>query len=55
MRAQLEYLLEICDRPGLTLQVHAAPGRRPCLAPSSFSILTFALELTCPMSCTSST
>ncbi len=28
MRGQLEYLLEVSDRPGLTLQVHAVPGRR---------------------------
>jgi transcriptional regulator with XRE-family HTH domain len=41
MRAQLEYLLDICDRPAFTLQV------RPLVtgahaAPASFSILKFA-------------
>jgi transcriptional regulator with XRE-family HTH domain len=41
MRAQLEYLLEICDRPAFTLQVtpQAAAAH---VAPASFSILQFA-------------
>lgn len=43
MRGQLEYLLEVCDRPGFTLQV------TPFLtggyvAPASFSILRFAAD-----------
>jgi transcriptional regulator with XRE-family HTH domain len=42
MRSQLEYLLEISDRPGLTLQVTPFPDGATYLAPSSFSILTFA-------------
>ena len=41
MRAQLEYLLDICDRPAFTLQVTPlATG--PHAAPASFSILKFA-------------
>jgi transcriptional regulator with XRE-family HTH domain len=42
MRAQLEYLLEIGDRPGLTLQVTPYPGGASYLVPGSFSILKFA-------------
>ncbi len=41
MRAQLEYLLDICDRPAFTLQVTPlATGAHA--APASFSILKFA-------------
>jgi transcriptional regulator with XRE-family HTH domain len=41
MRAQLEYLLDICDRPAFTLQVRPlATGAHA--APASFSILKFA-------------
>jgi transcriptional regulator with XRE-family HTH domain len=41
MRAQLEYLLDICDRPAFTLQVRPlATGAH--VAPASFSILKFA-------------
>ena len=41
MRTQLEYLLDICDRPAFTLQVtpQAAAAH---VAPASFSILQFA-------------
>jgi transcriptional regulator with XRE-family HTH domain len=42
MRAQLEYLLEISDRPGLTLQVTPFPSGGSYLVPGSFSILSFA-------------
>ena len=42
MRAQLEYLLEIGDRPGLTLQVTPYPRGASYLVPGSFSILKFA-------------
>jgi transcriptional regulator with XRE-family HTH domain len=42
MRAQLEYLLDISDRPGLTLQVTPYPAGASHLVPSSFSILRFA-------------
>jgi transcriptional regulator with XRE-family HTH domain len=42
MRAQLEYLLEVGDRPGLTLQVTPYPGGASYLVPGSFSILKFA-------------
>jgi transcriptional regulator with XRE-family HTH domain len=42
MRSQLEYLLEISDRPGLTLQVTPFPEGASYLVPSSFSILGFA-------------
>jgi transcriptional regulator with XRE-family HTH domain len=42
MRAQLEYLLEISDRPGLTLQVTPFPTGASYLVPGSFSILSFA-------------
>jgi transcriptional regulator with XRE-family HTH domain len=42
MRAQLEYLLEIGDRPGTTLQVTPYPDGASYLVPGSFSILKFA-------------
>jgi transcriptional regulator with XRE-family HTH domain len=42
MRGQLEYLLEVSDRPGLTLQVTPFPGGASYLVPGSFSILKFA-------------
>jgi len=42
MRAQLEHLLDICDRPGFTLQVTPYPGGAH-EAPASFSILHFAM------------
>jgi transcriptional regulator with XRE-family HTH domain len=42
MRAQLEYLLQISDRPGLTLQVTPFPQGGSYLVPSSFSMLSFA-------------
>jgi transcriptional regulator with XRE-family HTH domain len=42
MRAQLEYLLEISERPGLTLQVTPFPAGGSYLVPSSFSMLSFA-------------
>jgi transcriptional regulator with XRE-family HTH domain len=42
MRAQLEHLLEVSDRPGLTLQVTPFPDGASYLVPSSFSILSFA-------------
>ena len=42
MRTQLEYLLEIGERPGLTLQVTPYPGGASYLVPGSFSILKFA-------------
>ncbi|MGH3274894.1 MAG: helix-turn-helix domain-containing protein [Streptosporangiaceae bacterium] len=42
MRAQLEYLLEISDRPELTVQVTPYPSGNSYLLPGSFSILTFA-------------
>jgi transcriptional regulator with XRE-family HTH domain len=41
MRAQLEYLSDICDRPGFTLQVTPFPAGS-YTAPGSFSILHFA-------------
>ena len=42
MRAQLEHLHEIGDRPGLTLQVTPYPDGASYLVPGSFSILKFA-------------
>jgi len=42
MRAQLEYLLELNERPGLTLQVTPYPEGGSYLVPGSFSILRFA-------------
>jgi len=41
MRAQLEYLLDICDRPAFTLQVTPQVAAAH-VAPASFSILQFA-------------
>jgi transcriptional regulator with XRE-family HTH domain len=43
MRAQLEHLLDICDRPGFTLQVTPFPAGS-YTAPGSFSILHFAAD-----------
>jgi transcriptional regulator with XRE-family HTH domain len=42
MRGQLEYLLEVSDRPGLTLQVTPFPTGGSYLVPGSFSIMRFA-------------
>jgi transcriptional regulator with XRE-family HTH domain len=42
MRAQLEYLLEVSERPGLTLQVTPFPSGASYLVPGSFSMLSFA-------------
>jgi transcriptional regulator with XRE-family HTH domain len=42
MRGQLEYLLEISDRPGLTLQMTPFPAGASYLVPGSFSIMNFA-------------
>lgn len=42
MRAQLQYLLEISDRPGLTLQATPYPAGGSYLVPGSFSIMRFA-------------
>jgi transcriptional regulator with XRE-family HTH domain len=42
MRGQLEYLLDISDRPGLTLQVTPYPTGGSYLVPGSFSIMRFA-------------
>jgi transcriptional regulator with XRE-family HTH domain len=42
MRAQLEYLLEISERPGLTLQMTPYPAGASYLVPGSFSMLSFA-------------
>jgi transcriptional regulator with XRE-family HTH domain len=44
MRAQLEYLLEISDRPGLTLQVTPFPAGASYGVPGSFSMLSFATD-----------
>jgi transcriptional regulator with XRE-family HTH domain len=41
MRDQLQYLLDICDRPAFTLQVTPYPAGAHA-APASFSILQFA-------------
>jgi transcriptional regulator with XRE-family HTH domain len=41
IRAQLQYLLDICDRPAFTLQVTPYPAGAHA-APASFSILQFA-------------
>ena len=43
MRAQLEYLRDICDRPAFTLQVMPYPSGAHA-APASFSILQFATD-----------
>jgi transcriptional regulator with XRE-family HTH domain len=42
MRSQLEYLLEISDRPGLTLQMTPYPTGGSYLVPGDFSIMRFA-------------
>ncbi len=44
MRAQLEYLLEASERPGLTLQLAPFPAGGSHIAPGSFSILRFASD-----------
>ena len=44
MRAQLEHLLDISDRPGLTIQVSPFLTGASYAAPGSFSILQFATE-----------
>jgi transcriptional regulator with XRE-family HTH domain len=44
MRAQLEHLLDISVRPGLTLQVTPFLTGASYAAPSSFSILSFAVD-----------
>lgn len=44
MRAQLEYLLEISERPGLTLQVTPFPAGGSYAVPGSFSMLSFATD-----------
>ena len=44
MRAQLEHLLEISVRPGLTIQVTPFLTGASYAAPSSFSILSFATD-----------
>ena len=42
MRTQLDYLLEISERPGLTLQMTPYPAGASYLVPGSFSMLSFA-------------
>jgi transcriptional regulator with XRE-family HTH domain len=42
MAAQLRYLLEVADRPGMTLQYTPYPGGGSYLVPGSFSIMKFA-------------
>jgi transcriptional regulator with XRE-family HTH domain len=42
MRAQLDHLLAVSERPGLTIQVTPFPSPASCLVPGSFSILRFA-------------
>ena len=44
MRGQLEYLLEVSDRPGLTLQYTPYPTGGSYLVPGSFSIMRFATD-----------
>lgn len=44
MRAQLEHLLDISDRPGLTIQVSPFLTGASYAAPGSFSILQFATD-----------
>ncbi len=41
MREQLQYLYDICERPGFTLQITPFPAGS-ATAPGSFSILHFA-------------
>jgi transcriptional regulator with XRE-family HTH domain len=43
-RAQLEYLLDVSDRPGLTIQVTPFLTGASYAAPGSFSILSFATD-----------
>lgn len=44
MRAQLSHLLDICDRPGLTIQISPFLTGASYASPSSFSILQFAID-----------
>jgi len=44
MRAQLAHLIDISDRPGLTVQVTPFPAGASYAAPSSFSMLSFATD-----------
>jgi transcriptional regulator with XRE-family HTH domain len=44
MRGQLEHLLQLCDRPGLTIQVCPFRTGASYAAPGSFSILQFATD-----------
>jgi transcriptional regulator with XRE-family HTH domain len=44
MRRQLDYLLEISDRPGLTIQISPLLTGASYAAPGSFSILQFAAD-----------
>jgi len=44
MRRQLDYLLEISDRPGLTIQISPFLTGASHVAPGSFSILRFAAD-----------
>jgi len=44
MRLQLRHLMELADRPGLTIQVTPLRTGASYAAPGSFSILTFAAE-----------
>jgi transcriptional regulator with XRE-family HTH domain len=44
MRGQLQYLLDICDRPAVTIQVCPFLTGASYAAPGSFSILQFATE-----------
>jgi hypothetical protein len=44
MRQQLEYLLEVSDRPGLTIQISPFLTGASYAAPGSFSILRFATD-----------
>jgi transcriptional regulator with XRE-family HTH domain len=44
MRGQLQYLLEVSDRPGLTLQYTPYPAGGSYLVPGSFSIMRFAAD-----------
>ncbi len=44
MRAQLRHLLDVADRPGLTIQITPLRTGASYAAPGSFSILSFAAE-----------
>ena len=44
LRGQLEHLLELCGRPGLTIQLSPCLTGASYAAPGSFSILTFATD-----------